>query len=376
MLKVSVVMTAYNHEKFIKEAIDSVISQITNFKYELIIGEDCSTDDTRSIVIDYANKYPDIIRLNLQEKNVGARKNSISNVEMCNGEYIAALEGDDYWIDNYKLQKQVDFLDNNPEHTICGFGYKIYEQKTNCFLEDQIHKNEKFSLEDFLIEGTKLRRNPLSIRTLTKMYRKSVLENPPDIWYNAPYGDYISQILCLQKGYGAIMEDVVGVYRINKNSITQKDKKRFSEMRLEQKNKVLKYLPKKYSAYLQKDIDDAILLEEYRDLKGNFENHIDSETILKYFIKNKINSIGIYGAGTLGKVINNKLKGTDIEVAFFIDNHVNSCSESPIIRPQDININSFVDAIIITPFYDFENINNELIKLNVKSKIISLKELL
>jgi hypothetical protein len=127
---------------------------------------------------------------------------------------------------------------------------------------------------------------------------------------------------------------------------------------------------------LQKDIDDAILLEEYRDLKGNFENHIDSETILKYFIKNKINSIGIYGAGTLGKVINNKLKGTDIEVAFFIDNHVNSCSESPIIRPQDININSFVDAIIITPFYDFENINNELIKLNVKSKIISLKELL
>ncbi|WMM24196.1 glycosyltransferase family 2 protein [Tissierella sp. MB52-C2] len=376
MLKVSVVMTAYNHEKFIKEAIDSVISQITNFKYELIIGEDCSTDDTRSIVIDYENKYPDIIRLNLQEKNVGARKNSISNVEMCSGEYIAALEGDDYWIDNYKLQKQVDFLDNNPEHTICGFGYKIYEQKTNCFLEDQIHKNEKFSLEDFLIEGTKLRRNPLSIRTLTKMYRKSVLENPPDIWYNAPYGDYISQILCLQKGYGAIMEDVVGVYRINKNSITQKDKKRFSEMRSEQKNKVLKYLPKKYSAYLQKDIDNAILLEEYRDLKGNFENHIDSETILDYFIKNKITNIGIYGAGTLGNAIKDKLNNTDIEVAFFIDSHVKGCSERPIIRPQEINTNSFVDAIIITPFYDSKNIRDELIKLNVKSKIISLKELL
>lgn len=119
----SVLMITYNHEKYIAEAIDSVIMQKTNFDYVIVIGEDCSTDKTREIVLEYKAKYPNKIKLLLQEKNVGMMQNFIDTLKVCSGKYIAMLEGDDYWTDPYKLQKQVDFLEANPEyglvHTNC-----------------------------------------------------------------------------------------------------------------------------------------------------------------------------------------------------------------------------------------------------------------
>lgn len=110
---VSVWMITYNHEKFIAQAIDSVIMQKTNFDYEIVIGEDCSTDRTREIVLEYKAKHPDKFKLLLQEKNVGMMQNFIVTLKTCNGKYIALLEGDDYWTDPLKLQKQVDFLQAN-----------------------------------------------------------------------------------------------------------------------------------------------------------------------------------------------------------------------------------------------------------------------
>jgi glycosyltransferase involved in cell wall biosynthesis len=114
---VSVKMITYNHAPFIPRAIEGVLNQKTDFPYELVIGEDCSTDGTREIVFEYQNKYPDIIRVITSDMNVGMKKNGYRTTKACRGKYIAYCEGDDYWHDPNKLQKQVDYMESRPE---CG----------------------------------------------------------------------------------------------------------------------------------------------------------------------------------------------------------------------------------------------------------------
>jgi len=114
-IDVSVPMMTYFHEKYISQAIDSVLSQITTFSYEIVISDDCSTDRTREILLQYKNRYPDIIKLNFNETNMGISMNNYLTRSLCKGRYIIPLSGDDYWIDNTKLQKQVEFMDSHPE---------------------------------------------------------------------------------------------------------------------------------------------------------------------------------------------------------------------------------------------------------------------
>ena len=113
--KVSVLLITYNHEKLIGQALDSILMQKTTFPTEVVIGEDCSTDSTRDIVRAYSERYPETIRAILPEVNQGPFQNVIRTLNECRGEYIAAIEGDDYWTDPGKLQLQVDFLDAHPE---------------------------------------------------------------------------------------------------------------------------------------------------------------------------------------------------------------------------------------------------------------------
>lgn len=115
---VTVCIITYNHEKFIKQAIDSVLNQITDFKYIIIIADDFSTDSTRNIITEYKEIYNDKIQLLLQEKNVGPAQNFVDLIKKPNSKYLAYLEGDDYWVDKNKLQEQVDFLENNPSFSL------------------------------------------------------------------------------------------------------------------------------------------------------------------------------------------------------------------------------------------------------------------
>lgn len=122
-IKVSIICVTYNHKDFIKKCLEGFISQKTNFKFEAIIHDDCSIDGTKEIVEEYAKKYPEII-VPLFEKENRMQKEGCYNLNMelyskCRGEYIAFCEGDDYWIDENKLQIQADFLDNNPDFTGC-----------------------------------------------------------------------------------------------------------------------------------------------------------------------------------------------------------------------------------------------------------------
>lgn len=141
---VSINMPAYNHEKYIRQAIESVLMQKVNFKYEIIIGEDCSPDHTREIVKEYEKKYPDIVKPIYHEKNVGVAKNGAEIREKCSGKYIACLEGDDYWTDENKLQLQFDFLENNPQYVA------VYHNVT-CVDKHGVPKKE---LQNYTIRPT------------------------------------------------------------------------------------------------------------------------------------------------------------------------------------------------------------------------------
>ena len=116
---VSISCITYNHEKYIKDAITGFLMQKTDFPIEIVISDDCSTDSTLSIVQDYCRSHPDQIRLMANERNIGVVPKFSQAIGACKGKYIALCEGDDYWIDPLKLQKQVDFLEAHPECSIC-----------------------------------------------------------------------------------------------------------------------------------------------------------------------------------------------------------------------------------------------------------------
>lgn len=116
MIDVSVYMLTYFHEKYISEALESVLKQKTKYTYEIVVSDDCSKDRTVEILKEYQKKYPNIIRLQLNEENIGIPRNIFQARCMCRGRYIVALSGDDYWIDDGKLEKEVSFLDEHNEY--------------------------------------------------------------------------------------------------------------------------------------------------------------------------------------------------------------------------------------------------------------------
>ncbi|MDB5175753.1 MAG: putative sugar transferase [Candidatus Saccharibacteria bacterium] len=117
--KLSIVCITYNQEQYIRQTLDGFVSQVVDFPLEIIISDDCSSDNTPEIIAEYANKYPALFKPNLRKKNLGAIANSIASLKAATGEYIALCEGDDYWTDPNKLQTQVDFLASHKEFGGC-----------------------------------------------------------------------------------------------------------------------------------------------------------------------------------------------------------------------------------------------------------------
>lgn len=144
-IMLSVVITTYNHEKYIAQCIEGAIMQKCNFRYEIIIGEDCSTDATRAICREYQKRYPEIIQLIEHSQNVGFRKNNYSVWSSARGKYIAYLEGDDFWTNEHKLQIQVDLLEQNPQ--FMGSGHQAF-----LYFENNPAKNRLFSCLEHLTE--------------------------------------------------------------------------------------------------------------------------------------------------------------------------------------------------------------------------------
>ena len=130
-IMVSVSMITYNHGKYIRHALESVLMQETDFKFEIVIGDDCSSDNTQEIIREYEKKYPNIIKPIYRQENVGAINNSIDVKSKCKGKYLAILEGDDYFTSKYKLQKQVEFLETHKEYKSCAHRIEIVDENEN-----------------------------------------------------------------------------------------------------------------------------------------------------------------------------------------------------------------------------------------------------
>ena len=139
--KLSVVLITYNHGKYIREALDGILMQKVSFPYEIVVGDDCSTDDTQAILKEYAEKNPDKFRLILREKNLGRPTLNVYLTSMeCQGDYIAYLEGDDFWTDENKLQKQVDFLESHPDYSATTHSFRVIDENSKPSSDDQKEK--------------------------------------------------------------------------------------------------------------------------------------------------------------------------------------------------------------------------------------------
>ena len=128
---VSIVVITYNHEKYIRKCLDSILMQDVDFSFEIIISDDFSPDRTAQIITEYQKKYPDIIKPNLRTINVGATKNQYDCFTRCTGDYIAILDGDDFWTDKRKLKTQTDFLKNNDTFIACTQRYSVVDENNN-----------------------------------------------------------------------------------------------------------------------------------------------------------------------------------------------------------------------------------------------------
>lgn len=206
--KVSIWSITYNHAPFIKDCLEGILKQETNFDFELIIGDDASTDGTSDILRDYAAKYPEIIKPIIHEKNVGVYANSFENVyPKLVGEYIAICEGDDYWEDPYKLQKQVDFLDRNKEFVASYHKCKLVDKEGHLIKENKFERYDSFSQDDLL-------KGKGELITSSVMFR-NVIRNTEDFKEISNFDTFLWHKL---GGYGnAVFQDEIdsSVYRIH-----------------------------------------------------------------------------------------------------------------------------------------------------------------
>lgn len=148
---VSVILIAYNQRRYIHQAIESVLAQETSFSYELLIGDDASDDGTSGIVAEYAQAYPDRVRAFIRPENLGAARNAVLLLQQARGEFIASLEGDDYWIDPQKLEKQAAFLRESPDFIGCTSRIRCVDENGRAIRgkPEWIRQKRVFTLADF-----------------------------------------------------------------------------------------------------------------------------------------------------------------------------------------------------------------------------------
>ena len=209
--KVSVLMITYNHEKFIAQAIESVLMQETTFPFELLIGEDYSTDGTAEIVREYSRKRPDIIRAQIRERNVGSKENSRQLWAAAKGKYLALLEGDDYWMDSRKLQLLADVLDENPGTVLCGHRTLMHDEAG--VTPDRVLAEDPpgvYKLEDLLPR--------CFLHTSSVMFRR-VLDRPPAWASGMICGDLPLFVELARHGDVRFLDECMSLYRVHRGGV-------------------------------------------------------------------------------------------------------------------------------------------------------------
>ncbi|MBK8809914.1 MAG: glycosyltransferase [Acidobacteria bacterium] len=228
--KVSVCMIAYNQEKFIGQAIESILRQKTDFRFEIVIGDDDSTDGTGAICNDYAGRFPETIKYIRREPNVGMMANFVATLMACDGDYIALCEGDDYWTDERKLQIQADYLDANPDTALCCHNHFVLSNGRLCVANRETGEDLRtVTTEDYMLKPF--------FHTSSYFFRKAAQPQPyPDWFLDVLAGDHFLVVLLSQHGEIAYLNRLMSVFRNHGNSVS------FSRNPLDIKNNFIRSL--------------------------------------------------------------------------------------------------------------------------------------
>lgn len=217
---VSVCIQTYQHAGFIRQTIDNALMQVTDFPFEILLGEDESTDGTREICMEYAEKYPDVIRLFLNERknvihidgNPTGRWNFMNNLKHARGKYIAMLPGDDYWISENKLQKQVEILEDNSDYSMCFHDVYLLEEDGSKRKFPDIHGKNIFTLTDLFTHWF--------IPTCSMVFRNTV--ELPEWYTDVASGDIALQFLIAEQGDFLYIPEPFGIYRRHASGLSMK----------------------------------------------------------------------------------------------------------------------------------------------------------
>lgn len=258
----SVVTITYNHAQYIGKCIEGVLMQRVNFPMEFIIAEDCSTDETRSICVKYAKRYPNLIRLIVSDANVGVLANERRAFEAVRGKYVAYCEGDDYWTDPLKLQRQVDFLESHPDYSVCFhrcLHYDVSSRKMKDDLAGELFANGDetaiITLDSFFKQWVT---QPLSM-----VYRQSMFDYKVAEKY-VYYRDMHQIYHLLKNGSGCLMSFIGGIRTIHEGGMVSKSS-----------NKERCKIGVNISKELYTNNHDKFTKEYYADtLQWNIDEHI------------------------------------------------------------------------------------------------------
>jgi glycosyltransferase involved in cell wall biosynthesis len=233
-------MVTYNHEQYIRQAIDSVLMQRTPFSYEIVVGDDCSTDATREIVSEYGIRYPDVVRPILHRKNVGMQRNVIDCLHACRGRYGAWLDGDDFWLAEDKLTTQVSSLEQYPE-CVGSFGRArvFYEDESRDAWEYPDTIQRFFTLEQILRENV--------VPSCTVMFRLGLLLEIPSWFLETPYVDWALYLQLTQHGSMVLTPRTLSAYRVHRGGVYSRlDRGGIRHNNLVFYRLLERYLPPKY----------------------------------------------------------------------------------------------------------------------------------
>ncbi|PWJ60633.1 glycosyltransferase involved in cell wall biosynthesis [Dyadobacter jejuensis] len=272
MLKVSVCVVTYNHEKFVAKMLESILMQQTTFDFEIIVGDDLSKDGTRSILQAYQKQYPDKIRLLLHDKNLGlnGKFNALATFAAAKGEYIAQFDGDDYLTSPHKLQRQVEMLDANPHYTASFHNAEVIydDNAAPPYLVNWIKKPE-FYVEDLIGED-----ELCFIATSSLMFRREDFAKHPDPeWTNlSTSGDIPRNIMLAKRGPIGYIDEVMSVYRKNRGGASFADNHYGADFlfnRIQMYSNINKELNYEYDDRLKKNIATyyykLLFSREYKD---------------------------------------------------------------------------------------------------------------
>ncbi len=268
-MKVSVCIVTYNQAPFIGQAIESALHQQTNFDFEILVGDDCSTDGTQDIIRSYQARYPDKVFPVLQTKNLGQNGlfNTNETYARARGKYIAAFDGDDYWTDLHKLQKQVDFLDANPDFSTCFHNALItYEDGSPAHLLNAPDQKKEYTTEDLIGE------DEIWFMATSSVMFWNVIKEYPAWFLKSVSGDIPRYVLFSMHGKIGYLPDLMSVYRKNKNGTSFTDKEqdaKFLWNRIQLYQGINKELGYRYNTVLRKNIAryfyKMLDAEQYRD---------------------------------------------------------------------------------------------------------------